>query len=212
MKNDSIARKPVSNTAPAEPSNSEGSDDPFDATNLNSMRLSQDFATMAAVKPDITNIAVRKPHKHEFVRVRSGTEWQFDTGCFDDQESREVYLVAPKMWPTMPGGVTPTCLVLTVSRNSPVPFLWPLKLPDGERPNRWHESAIEAARKAESNWIRVEADMSASQYVPYVAVANLPDPEWPEDLLISDYMRLAFKSRFVEDLQHPVLKRLRGEV
>ena len=32
MKNDSIARKPVSNTAPAEPSNSEGSDDPFDAT------------------------------------------------------------------------------------------------------------------------------------------------------------------------------------
>ena len=116
------------------------------------------------------------------------------------------------LWPTMPGDVTPTCLALTISRNSPVPFLWPLVLPDTERPNRWHESGIESARLAETQWLRTVADMSAGQYVPYVAAASLPEPEWPDDLTMADYLRLAFKDRFVRDHDHSVLQRLRGEI
>jgi hypothetical protein len=144
--------------------------------------------------------------------VREGSEWRFETGCFVDKESREVYLVSPPLWPTMPGDVTPVCLAVTITRNSPVPFLWPLTLPDTERPNRWHESAIEAARLAEAQWLRPVADMVAGQYVPYVAAANLPDAEWPEDLEMADYLRLAFKDRFVKDASHTVLRKLRGEI
>lgn len=204
----STDNKPSSKTPTPEPAST---DDPFDPANLASLRMSQNFADMAGVKPAITNVAVRKPHKHEFVRVRPGSEWRFETGCFEDKESREVYLVSPPLWPAMPGDVKPTCLVVGISRNSKVPFLWPLKLPDTERPNRWHESAIEAARLAETDWLRSVADMHAGQYVPYVAAANLPEPEWPDDLTMADYMRLAFKNRFVKDTEHPVLKRLRGE-
>ena len=203
----STAKDTGSNTPP-EPK----SDDPFDPANLSKLRMSQDFASMAQVKPAITTLAVRKPHKHEFVRVRVGSEWRFETGCFVDKENREVYLVSPPLWPAMPGDVTATCLCLTITRNSPVPFLWPLVLPDSERPNRWHESAIEAARLAEGDWLRVVADMAAGQYVPYVAAANLPEPEWPEELTMGECLRLAFKDRFVKDTSHPVLKRLRGEV
>lgn len=74
------------------------------------MKLSQDFASMAAVKPVITSVAVRKPNKHEFVRVRPGAEWRFETGCFIEKETRETYLVTPELWPAMPGDVTPTAL------------------------------------------------------------------------------------------------------
>ena len=152
--------------------------DPFDPSNLAKMKLSQDFAGMTSVKPMITSVAVRKPHKQEFVRVRPGAEWRFKTGCFVDKDTREVYMVTPELWSAMPGDVTPTALVLTVSRNSPVPFLWPLTLPSSDgRPNRWHESGIEAARLAESQWLRSVADMSAGCYVPYVAAATLPEPE-----------------------------------
>ncbi|MEO1994751.1 MAG: hypothetical protein ABGZ17_05695 [Planctomycetaceae bacterium] len=195
-----------------EPEPPETSNDPFDPANIASLRMSQDFASMTVVKPAITVVAVRKPNKHEFVRVRAGSEWRFETGCFVDKENREVYLVSPPLWPTMPGDVTPTCLALTITRNSPVPFLWPLVLPDSERPNRWHESGIEAARLAEGDWLRSVADMSAGQYVPYVAAANLPEPEWPDELTMGDYLRLAFKDRFVKDTDHLVLKKLRGEV
>lgn len=123
----------------------EASDNPFSPENMAKMKLSQDFSGMAAVKPVITNIAVRKPYNHEFV-IRAGSDWRFETSCFVDKETRDVYLVAPELMPQISGDLTPKALVLTISRNSPVPFLWPLTLPSGDgRPNRWHESAIEAA-------------------------------------------------------------------
>lgn len=195
-----------SNTATA------ASPDPFDPSNLANLRLNQDFAGIAKVKPALTNIACRKPHKQEFIRVRTGVENQFDTGCFVDKESREVYLVSPNVWDLLAGDVTPTMLVVCQSRNSPVPFLWPLTLPDTEgRPNRWHESAIEAAHLAESQWLKVVADMSAGLYVPMVAVGNLPQPDWSDVPTMPELLRLAFKGRFIDSENHPVLRRLRGE-
>lgn len=112
----------------------------------------------------------------------------------------------------MAGDVTPTLLVVCVSRNSPIPFLWPLTLPgvDG-RPNRWHESAIEAANVAETQWTKVVADMPAGCYVPNVARGNLPEPDWSEIPPISELLRLSFKDRLIAKPDHPVLRRLRGE-
>lgn len=187
--------------------------DPFDPTELAKLRLSQDFAGMSQVKPVLTNVAARKPHKQEFIRVRPGEANRFDTGCFIDKESREAYMVSPAVWELLTGDVTPTLLVVCISRNSPVPFLWPLTLPatDG-RPNRWHESAMEAASIAENQWLKVVADMSAGCYVPMVACGNLPEPDWSDVPTMPEMLRLAFKGRFIDSGEHPVLKRLRGEL
>ncbi len=184
--------------------------DPF--TNLESLRLSQDFAAAANVKPVFTTIAVRKPNRHEFVRVRPGEEWRFTTSTFTQKDSRETYMVAPELWSTMPGEIQPTLLVVAMSRQSAVPFIWALTLPgpDG-RPNRWHESGVEAARLAEDSWVRVVADMSAGAYIPYAAQGELPDPAWP-DMRLEELLRLAFGQRFIRDVNHPVLRQLRGEV
>ena len=192
-----------------EPANNR-SPDPF--ANLELLRLSQDFAAAANVRPMLTTIGVRKPNKHEFVRVRPGEEWRFQTGTFTQKESRETYLVAPDLWSAMPGEIQPTLLVVAISRQSPVPFIWPLPLPGADgRPNRWHEAGIEAARLAESKWVRVVADMGAGCYVPYAAQGDLPAPTWP-DMMMPELMRLAFGQRFIDDLSHPVFRQLRGEV
>ena len=184
--------------------------DPFN--DLSALRLPQDFASQTSVRPVFTTIGVRKPNRQEFVRVREGENWKFETGCFTDGESGEVYMVPQALWPELQGEVRPTCLVTCLSRNSNVPFLWPLKLPgpDG-RPNRWNESAIEAASLAEQQWLRVVADMSAGCYVPQIATGNLADPEWPAGLTLNDLIRLAFRDRLIDDIQHPLLRRLRGE-
>ncbi len=188
-------------------------DDPFSPENLERMKLCQDFAGMVPVKPVITNIAVRKPNRHEFVRVRAGAEWRFQTNCFVDKETREVYLVEPELRSEIPGEVTPTALVLTISRNSTIPFLWPLTLPSADgRPNRWHESAIEAAKLAESRWLRVMADMASGCYIPYVAHANLPDPDWSNQFEMCELLRSAFHGRLIRDASHPCVRRLRGEI
>jgi len=185
--------------------------DPF--ANLDRLRLSQDFAAMAGVKPVITTVAERKPHRQEFIRVRPGAEWCFETVCFVDKETRETYLVDPSILSALPGEVQPVVLRVAISRNSPVPFIWPVPLPRTEgRPCRWHESAREAARVGESNWVCIKADMSAGCYVPHVAEGNLPEPEWPDDLTLQDLLRLAFRDRFIRDIDHPLLQRLRGAV
>ncbi len=214
-----VARKPEASAvndlteSVPQPPHAPASEDPFNPANLSRMRLSQDFSTMAAVKPVLTTIAARRPGRQEFVRVRPGSDFRFETGCFTEKETGETYLVAPELWPAMSDDVTPTVLVLAMSRNSTVPFLWPLTLPSSDgRPNRWHESAIDSARLAESTWVRVRADMSAGCYVPFAAAATLPEPVWPVDLAMADYLRLAFQGRFIQDLSHPCLKKLRGEI
>ena len=187
--------------------------DPFDPVNLSRMRLSQDFTALAEVRPVITSVAVRKPLKQEFVRVRPGDEWRYPTTCFVDKENGETYLVAPALLSEMPGDLTPTALVVAMNRNSPVPFLWPLVLPSPDgRSCRWYDSAIEAARLANSKWLRCVADNSANCYIPYVAKAALPEPVWPADLTMADLLRLAFQGRMIDDINHICLRRLRGEI
>lgn len=199
------------NSRPGDIESSSVASDPFE--NLDSLRMSQDFAAQAEIRPVFTTISVRKPNRQEFIRVRCGNDWRFETGLFKDEESGEFYMVSPPLWTEIPGEVKPSCLVTYISRNSPVPFLWPIPLPgpDG-RPNRWHESAFEAAKHAERNWLRVVADMAAGCYVPHVAAGNLAEPDWPEDLTMSDLLRLGFRDRFIGDVDHPVLRRLRGEM
>ena len=187
--------------------------DPFDPSELAKLRLSQDFSELSQVKPVITSVACRKPHKQEFIRVREGEENRFSTGVFTDKETRETYLVSPAFRDYLVGNVVQTMLVVCMSRNSPIPFLWPLTLPGlGGRPCSWHVSGIEAARIAEAQWTKVISDGSASCYVPNVAIGNLPEPDWSNVPTIWELLKLSFKDRFIRSTDHPVLKRLRGEL
>ena len=94
-----------------------------------------------------------------------------------------------------------------------MPFLWPIPLPgpDG-RWNRWHESAATAAELAETHWLKVVSDMRAGCYSRHVAPATIPEPDWPAELPLEELLRLAFKDRFIDRMDHLVLKRLRGEI
>ena len=77
------------------------------------------------------------------------------------------------------------------------------------RSNSWNESALAAARLAEANWIRVAANMPGGMYDTFQAAGELSDPEWPE-LSFSELLRLCFKDRFIQTIDHPAIKALRG--
>ena len=188
-----------------------GRSDPFG--DLESLRLSQNFVAQTGVKPLLASIPVRKPNRHEFIRVRPGNEWRFNTGCLTDATTKEVYIVTASLVDELRGDVKPTCLRTCISRDSKVPFLWPITLPgpDG-RWNRWHESAAAAAELAETQWLKVAAVMSAGNYSTHVAPATISEPDWPADLSLNDLLRLAFKERFIDNIDHLVLRRLRGEI
>ena len=180
--------------------------DPFDPASL---RLGQDFASSIGVKRVLTTVPCRKPNRHEFVRVRPGEDWRLETGAFEDKVNREIYLVRRDLWAELAGEVYPVCLFLAVSRQGDA-FLWPVKLPgvDG-RSNTWNDSALAAARLAESRWVRVAANMPGGMYDTFEAQGELSEPTWPE-LSFPEILRLCFKQRFIESVDHPAIRALRG--
>ena len=101
-------------------------------------------------------------------------------------------------------------LFTAVSRQG-VAFLWPVRLPDPEtgRGNSWHESALDAAERAKTSWIRLASNRSLGAYEIFEAAANLGDPTWPE-APFPELLKIGFRDRIVDREDHPLIARLRG--
>jgi hypothetical protein len=165
----------------------------------------------AAAEKVLVKIAVRKPNRQEFFRTRAGQEHQLTCAVVELKDEREIYPVAPEIFHLIAQETRLVTIRLCVNVGG-VPFLWavPAPTPDG-RKNAWHETAREAAEMAETNWIRMMADMGAGMYSIYRGNAQLAEPSFP-DKSLRDLLSLAFKDDgLIETLDHPVLKRLRGE-
>jgi hypothetical protein len=181
--------------------------DPFD---LDKLRLSQDFAATLGVKKALLTVPVRRPNRQEFIRVHPGVDWRLETVILEVKEEREVYLVDKNLWGQLPGELIPKVLFTVINRQD-VLTLWPIRLPgeDG-RHDEWNRSALEAAEMAQKAWVKVVANMHLGAYEVYRAMADLPEPEWP-NITFQEILRVAFRDRFICSMDHPVVRRLRGE-
>lgn len=182
--------------------------DPFDPAAL---RLKASDLEGIGVTRVFTSIDVRKPKPQDFVRAHSDTNYHLDTAVLEDSADGQFYLVSQGLWQDLFREIKLVKLVLAISRHGD-PFLWNavLPAPDG-RTNGWHESMLKAQQLAMKGWVRVQSDRSTSRYNVHMPVGNLPEPEWP-DLSFREILRLAFQTRFIDKMDHPVLKSLRGEV
>jgi hypothetical protein len=184
--------------------------DPFDVERL---RMSQDFSQVAGVEKLITTIPVRKPANQDYVRTHPDEAYRIITGTLEVKEDRETYLVDPDLLPQIATevSVAPRLLVTSINRQGTL-FLWQVRMPglDG-RTDSWGESGLQAVKAAEEDWVRVVANMSLGGYDIYRATAELSEPDWP-DMAFGEILRTGFRNRVIDDYDHPVLRRLRGEI
>lgn len=176
---------------------------------LDDLRLPTDFETTAAGTKLITTVPARSPRRHEFVRVHP--EYGARVGVFRARLERdETYVVHPSMCAALGDDVIPAALRLAITRQGVV-FVWVLRLPrpDG-RFDEWGRSALEAASLAKESWTRVSANMALGAYEIFTASGVIPEPEWPPQSF-DELVQLAFRDRFIDSIQHPVLRQLRGE-
>jgi hypothetical protein len=182
--------------------------DPFDPKRL---RLSTRFREGQDVRKIIVSIPVRKPGRQEFFRTHPDLDMWFETTVLDLKEDRLTYLVEPELAPQLPGEAVPKMLVPTITTHGSL-SLWPIRLEDERgRLDEWNTVALEAAERARTTWIRLIANMGAGTYDVLEATGKFPEPKWPE-LPLRQMLSMAFKERVIDDLDHPVLKRLRGEI
>lgn len=185
--------------------------DPFDPAAL---RLSAGQTAALGVKKAMLTLPVRKPDRTWFSRAHPDAGYRLETAVIELKDERsETYLVAPQLWPSLATETTfaPRLLQTAVNRQG-VLFIWPIKLPGADgRLDEWSRSALEAVDLARTGWVRVQANMALGAYEVFQATGDIPEPDWP-DAPFRELLRIAFRDKFIDQPDHPVLRRLRGEV
>lgn len=192
------------NAQPSEPTAT--ADNELDLAKL---RLDQNFVETAGVKRVLTTVPVRKPGPQDFVRVHPHPDFRANVALLELKDDREIYILTPVMAQQLPGEFFMATLFVTINRQG-VLTLWPVRLPapDG-RQLQWHRSAAQAAERAMTQWVRIRANMSLGAYEIDVAGVTHTNPEWPPYTL-QDLIQIAFRDRFINRIDHPVVQRLRG--
>jgi hypothetical protein len=198
--------------APSDNGNGQAETDPY---NLDLFRLSQDFAAVVGVKKLLVTVPVKKPSREWFVRTHPDAGFRLHTAVLELREDSgsETYLVAPSLWPGLSSEPTfsPRLLITAINRQG-VLFLWPIRPPRAEgKVDGWSRSALDAADEAKSQWVRITANMTLGGYDVVVASGQVAEPEWPSHPF-QEIIRIAFKDRLILEWNHPVLRRLRGEI
>jgi hypothetical protein len=68
---------------------------------------------------------------------------------------------------------------------------------------------MEAVKLAASQWVRLTWDQGSNTH-KLATCKSKQEPQWP-NLPMRDLLELAFRDYLIEDLSHPVLRKLRGE-
>jgi hypothetical protein len=185
---------------------------------LDSFRLRQSFDKVKTKRP-LTTVGIRKPQKHEWYQVHP--EYRYEGTLFEEKEeglSREWFFpateeVMAELEDLSVSGLKNVCVFWWTNRKKNT-FIWPVVMADNDgRQNEWHASMYEMMTEHGcGRWCRIEAGDGG--YNPETAEnADLPAPEWPAVAKFGDVLRVAFTKggRVVDSLDHPLLKRLRGE-
>ncbi len=196
------ANAPVENT---------GTPDPFDVDRL---RLPANDDESLGVRELLVSIPYRKPSKEQFVRVHPDPAFRCNGGLIElKDDDSESYWVDRSLWPHLGDEPTFGCrLVVTAMTRQGCPFIWGLRLPATEnKVPDWVSIPLEAAKAAETKWTKLYWDQAQRRHRIKVSDYLADEPQWPTQAF-SELLRLAFKDRVVTSLDHPILKRLRGEV
>lgn len=165
------------------------------------------------IQQKLVSVPVRKPSKEEWVQVRPGDEHSILVGVVELKIEKELYLVLPDIIPSLATETTFTQRLIfsTITRQGAF-FLWPVRLPDAEgRHDTWNKSALEAVKCAQSGWCRITPNMALGAYDVKAITAQVAEPVWPKESF-QELISIAFRDRVIGSIDHPVLKRLRGEI
>lgn len=181
--------------------------DPFDPSRF---RLNPSTQIVCTTKV-LTTVRVDKPGIADFVRTSTKSDHWLPVAILDLKDGEGTYLLTPEIHAAL--STEPTVrvvtLVLYVGKNGVV-GLWPLTIPnENARQNSWHVSAFQAATFAKDTWIRVRSNMDTKSYE--TIIAEFYDlPTWPKETM-QQLLGIAFRNRVIDSLDHPILRRLRGQ-
>jgi hypothetical protein len=185
--------------------------DPFD---LDALRATPDLETVNVEKVLIT-VPVRRPGKNDFFRVHPDPDFVVDNYVLEHEsdQDRTTYWVTPDLRDVLGDYLRKVRLFTCMDKRGNV-FLWPAKLPtnDGSRAAQsWYTSGLLAADEAKKVWVKIIGNRQIGAYDIVRARGDLGDPQWPDHSL-KDLIKIAFREKLIDTVDHPVIKDLMGEI
>ena len=181
---------------------------------LEQIKVSQDFAqniqTTTTLVP--ANLRFDKPPKKAFFRVMGDEDNKpkfFQVGVLEFEEGRERYIVHPSLHAKLYEHLQFRALYVYVTRHK-MTGVWPVGLAKGDQQlNSWPRSAHQIASDAVGSWVQMcSGDGSYYANKPQ-SPENFPEPEWPE-IGFHEIIEMAVKERYIDSMDHKVVKQLYG--
>ena len=181
---------------------------------LERVRARADQSIDLGVTTEYTMIPIRNPKPDEFFRCMPDGDYSMDAHILSLKTENEWYMIEPDILPEiqLESQLRVRTVYVCVTMNS-TPFVTCIPQPDEMgKINPWHESGHRTMEEAKQCWVRRQADKANSGYIITKAMnAKLPDPKWPT-MTLNEIIGRAFDKFYIDDINHPVLQRLRGEM
>ena len=181
---------------------------------LERVRAKADQSIDLGVTTEYTVIPIRNPKPDEFFRCMPDEDYSMDAHILSLKTENEWYLIDPDILPQiqLESQLRVMTLYVCVTMNYS-PFVTCIPQADEMgKINPWHQSGHITMEEAKQCWVRRQADKANGGYVITKAMnAKLPDPKWPT-MTLSEIIGRAFDKFYIDDINHPVLQRLRGEM
>ncbi len=191
------------------PSPKPASVDPFDPMLLG---IATDYAAAINAKASTKPFELRAPNEQEFFRTSPQENQHLVVGSITDkQDMGKVYIVSGALLEEVklkfPKVVRAVDLVLTQILAG-ASLVWPVPLAE-DRGGKWHSTQRAACAQGRTRWTNKTA--GRGEY-DIVTVDNAREVDWDPFPPFRDILRQAASERLIDSLDHPLLKKLRGEI
>ena len=199
--------------------------DPQLATAEQSAKGIRSRALVGANRPDIgvksviTSISVRKPRKTDFTRVHGGKDMHgedtfttlYALELKGDNASDMYFIDSDEVMREMGDQLVAVHLCLAIDTQNEM-FLWFAREPADEKNGKWFRSAMVMIHHAKEGWVQVRANMREGRYDMKAPIGNLPDPKWPDKIDFWKLVEMGVDEVLIKDMDHPVIKHIRGAI
>jgi hypothetical protein len=92
-------------------------------------------------------------------------------------------------------------------------FLWDILHPVGNANQQHFDNALAARDLSRSTWIRFFWDANQETHLTVTPKQTTSaEAKWPESFTLGDWIDKAFKGKFIDSLDHKIIRKIRGEL
>lgn len=189
--------------------------------NLEVLKLKPNSSGIVKTEPLLKTIRTEKPYSTDFFRIRPGEDWTMEFPIYASKGNtggeNEKYLVYPEFQQELAerNSLIPVRFYFGIIWGSNILFISDVGIKTGDNGtlNSYHKSRMELYELAKEKWISISANKDLGAYTATEAKSKIPDPIWPvKPANIGEAIELAFKDNVIDNENHPILKKLRGEI